>query len=109
MSHCISVVENTTDLKMDSNVGGENIFVGDGGIRCIAFSPDERHLAFGDRNGNLHIYDTGDFKRIASFPAHEGEVMTLDYSCPASGCQPLLASGSRDRYGYHPHDSHLLG
>eukprot|EP01127_Copromyxa_protea_P019798 TRINITY_DN6500_c0_g1_i1.p1 TRINITY_DN6500_c0_g1~~TRINITY_DN6500_c0_g1_i1.p1 ORF type:complete len:1131 (-),score=199.26 TRINITY_DN6500_c0_g1_i1:187-3579(-) len=97
MEHCISVAENAADLKLDSNVGGENIFVGDGGIRCAAFSPDEGHLAFGDRNGNLHIYDTRDFKQLASFPAHEGEVMTLDYSSPANGCHSLLATGSRDR------------
>lgn len=97
MRHCISVAESTADLKLESNVGGENIFLGEGGIRCLTLSPDERHLAFGDRSGNIHIYDTGEFKRVSSFPAHEGEVMTLDYSCPANGCQPLLASGSRDR------------
>jgi WD40 repeat protein len=97
MNYCISVVETTADLKMDANVAGENVFVGDGGVRCISFSPDERHLAFGDRCGNLHIYDTREYRQLASFPAHEGEVMTIDYSCPASGCQPLLATGGRDR------------
>lgn len=97
MRHCISVAETTAELKLDSNVGGENHLLGDGGIRCLALSPDERHLAFGDRNGNIHIHDAVDFRQVALFPAHEGEVMTLDYSCPPNNSRSLLASGSRDR------------
>lgn len=85
-------LQNTSEL-------GESLLLGDEGIRCISLSPDERHLASGDRNGNLRVHELESFSCISSFPAHNSEILTLDFSHSSDSKNPqLLASGSRDRY-----------
>ncbi len=66
------------------------------GARCIKISPGGRHLATGDRNGNIRIYDMASLESICMIEAHIAEVLDLQYSQPESGKQ-LLASSSRDR------------
>ena len=66
------------------------------GSRCLKISPFGRHLATGDRNGNIRIYDLASLDSICMIEAHNTEVLYLQYSPPESGRQ-LLASSSRDR------------
>ena len=86
--------------------------------RALAVHPNGREVACGDRRGLLHIYDLTRMEPAASLsaqglPAHEAEILTLDYSpymsssaiLPAAASaakEPekdlvLLASGGRDR------------
>lgn len=70
------------------------------GARCLKISPYGNHLATGDRNGNIRIYDLHSLQSICLLEAHEGEILYLQYSQPdESGYQDrlLLASSSRDR------------
>ncbi|OCT67952.1 hypothetical protein XELAEV_18039250mg [Xenopus laevis] len=66
------------------------------GIRVLKIRPDGQHLASGDRTGNIRIYDLGIFDELLTIEAHDGEVLCLEYSKPATGVT-LLASASRDR------------
>lgn len=77
------------------------------GARCLKINPFGTHLATGDRNGNIRIYDisasassssnnTLSSKAICMIEAHDGEILYLQYSQPESG-RLLLASSSRDR------------
>ena len=65
-------------------------------LRCLAVSPDGAHVACGDVSGNLRVFDLSTLQLVAYREAHDGEVLTLDYSpmTPEGFC--LLASGSRD-------------
>ena len=56
----------------------------DGGIRCIKVSPDGMHLASGDRQGNIRIYDLPSLECQNYKEAHDGEILSLDYSTPKS-------------------------
>lgn len=82
---------------MDNQAGSETSFLGEEGIRCLAVSPDERHLASGDRTGNLRIHDLDTYECVSILPAHDTEILSLAYSCPSTDGPKLLASGSRDR------------
>jgi WD40 repeat protein len=66
------------------------------GARCIKINPFGTHMATGDRNGNIRIYDLNTLESICMIEAHDGEVLYLQYSQPESG-KHLLASSSRDR------------
>ncbi len=66
------------------------------GARCLKINPLGSHLATGDRNGNIRIYDLNTLESICMIEAHDGEVLYLQYSQPESG-RLLLASSSRDR------------
>lgn len=66
------------------------------GSRCLKICPTGRHLATGDRSGNLRIYDLKQFESIGLIEAHDSEILSLQYSQPESG-RLLLASASRDR------------
>ena len=66
------------------------------GARCLKINPNGSHLATGDRNGNIRIYDLNTLESICMIEAHDGEVLYLQYSQPESG-RMLLASSSRDR------------
>jgi WD40 repeat protein len=59
--------------------------------RMVAFSPDGRHLASGDLDGEVKIWDarTGDQRH--TFRAHDGAIMALAFS-PDGKC---LATGTR--------------
>ncbi|XP_054650919.1 WD repeat-containing protein 62 [Dunckerocampus dactyliophorus] len=69
---------------------------GKAGIRVLAISPDGRHLATGDRCGNLRIFDLEFLDELAKIEAHDSEVLSLDFSPTSTGVK-LLATASRDR------------
>ncbi|XP_034756679.1 mitogen-activated protein kinase-binding protein 1-like [Etheostoma cragini] len=66
------------------------------GIRTICVSPDGKHLASGDRNGMLRVYDLSSMEEILKVEAHDAEILCLEYSKPETGLK-LLATASRDR------------
>ncbi|XP_046444518.1 mitogen-activated protein kinase-binding protein 1-like isoform X7 [Daphnia pulex] len=76
--------------KTDSTYDARN------GVRCIRISPDGKHLASGDRAGNIRIHDMQFMDQLYKIEAHDSEVLSLEYSKPESGLR-LLASASRDR------------
>lgn len=83
------------DLESIGN-GGNSSYDGRNGVRCIKISPDLKHLASGDRNGNIRIYNLATCKLIQCIEAHEMEVLCLEYSNDKID-RKLLASASRDR------------
>ncbi|KAK3792309.1 hypothetical protein RRG08_007385 [Elysia crispata] len=75
--------------KTDTTYDGKN------GVRSIRVSPDGAHLASGDRQGNIRIYDMEYLTEQKCVEAHESDVMCLEYSYTKEG--RLLATSSRDR------------
>uniref|UniRef100_A0A3B5MC89 WD repeat domain 62 n=1 Tax=Xiphophorus couchianus TaxID=32473 RepID=A0A3B5MC89_9TELE len=69
---------------------------GKAGIRVLGISPDGKHLAAGDRCGNLRIFDLESLTEQLKIEAHDSEVLCLEFSPLSSGVK-LLASASRDR------------
>jgi len=74
-------------------------------IRCLRISPDGRHLASGDRMGNVRVHelDAGSHQLYAFHEAHDSEVLSLDFSPELKTVGPeeatprvLLASAGRD-------------
>ncbi|PWA57066.1 hypothetical protein CTI12_AA376850 [Artemisia annua] len=76
------------------------------GYRSMAVSSDGKHLAAGDSDGNLHIFNlhTSDYTCIQD--AHEAEILSLNFSFPVEkGIDSVedlksyyyLASSGRDR------------
>ncbi|XP_043289128.1 mitogen-activated protein kinase-binding protein 1 isoform X9 [Venturia canescens] len=83
-----------TAEKSDASYDGRN------GVRSIRVSPDGKHLASGDRSGNIRIHDVKSLEEVCLVEAHDAEVLCLEYSRFArySMDSPrLLASASRDR------------
>ncbi|XP_066991483.1 mitogen-activated protein kinase-binding protein 1 [Anabrus simplex] len=76
--------------KADTSYDGRN------GVRSIRISPDGKHLASGDRSGNIRIHLLKDLQELCRIEAHDAEVLCLEYSRHDSGHR-LLASASRDR------------
>lgn len=54
----------------------------EGGIRCLALSPDETHLASGDRSGNVRVHELDDFACVSTLPAHDAEVVVDALASP---------------------------
>ncbi|XP_046912235.2 WD repeat domain 62 isoform X2 [Dermatophagoides farinae] len=75
------------------------------GIRAIKFSTDGKHLASGDRCGNIRIFDLEMQKDLFKIEAHDGEVLCLEYSNEEACGRSLLVSASRDRF-IHIYDVH---
>ncbi|XP_018057548.1 PREDICTED: mitogen-activated protein kinase-binding protein 1 isoform X3 [Atta colombica] len=70
------------------------------GVRSIRVAPDGKHLASGDRSGNIRIYDISSLKELCLIEAHDAEVLCLEYSKfsrHSLNTPRLLASASRDR------------
>lgn len=72
---------------------------GEHGLRCLRLSDDQCHLALGDRAGCIRVLETQDWSNVTCIQsAHEGEVLSLDYSHPKTEDEAIfLASASRDR------------
>ncbi|KAF2353101.1 WD40 repeat [Trinorchestia longiramus] len=95
------------------------------GVRCIKISPDGRHIASGDRAGNIRpsvvdhssdrdtkqvpvlqevlskclccrIHELQELEEVCKIEAHDAEVLCLEYTRPDTQ-HSLLASASRDR------------
>ena len=78
--------------KTDTTLDGKN------GVRSLRLSPDGRHLASGDRSGNIRIFDLELQQDLCKIEAHDSEVLCLEYSDEQTfGGKSLLASASRDR------------
>lgn len=54
------------------------------------------HLAAGDVEGNLRVFETDELEEMFSVQAHQAEVLSIDFTNPLCG-HSLLASSSRDR------------
>ena len=54
------------------------------GVRCIRISPDGKHLASGDRAGNVRVHDIQFMDELCKIEAHDAEVLCLEYSSPVS-------------------------
>ncbi|XP_065343968.1 mitogen-activated protein kinase-binding protein 1 isoform X2 [Cloeon dipterum] len=88
-------IDNTSSKKKaDPNNGKE--YDGQNGVRSVRVSPDGQHLASGDREGNIRIYDMMTFEEICRIEAHDAEVLSLEYS-PLTTKNRFLSSASRDR------------
>ncbi|XP_061552290.1 mitogen-activated protein kinase-binding protein 1 isoform X3 [Phycodurus eques] len=66
------------------------------GVRSLRISPNGRHLASGDRAGVLRVHDMHTMEEIINVQAHDGEILSLDFSQSDTGVQ-FLATASRDR------------
>ncbi|XP_066601147.1 mitogen-activated protein kinase-binding protein 1 isoform X2 [Prorops nasuta] len=80
--------------KSDASYDGRN------GVRSIRVSPDGKHLASGDRSGNIRIHDVSTLEELWLIEAHDAEVLCLEYSKfskSTTKMAKLLASASRDR------------
>ena len=68
------------------------------GVRCIRISPNGKHLASGDRAGNIRVHELQFMDELCKIEAHDAEVLCLEYSLSGSSVsQSYLASASRDR------------
>jgi WD40 repeat protein len=79
---------------VDTETGIASATMLDIGARCIALQAGNKHLAVGDRQGNLRVFDVKSNKCIYYEVAHDSEILSVSYS-PCSG--DLLVTGSRDR------------
>ena len=52
------------------------------GVRCIRISPDGRHLASGDRAGNIRVHELQFMDELCKIEAHDAEVLCLEYYVP---------------------------
>ncbi|CAB0007520.1 unnamed protein product [Nesidiocoris tenuis] len=86
------------DVELASGEKTENPTAYDGknGVRALRISPDGKHLASGDRSGNIRVHDTTTLEEICLIEAHDAEVLCLEYNRQLNG-KRLLASASRDR------------
>lgn len=75
------------------------------GVRAIKFSADGKHLASGDRCGNIRIFDLEQQRDLYKIEAHDAEVLCLEYSNEDICGRALLVSASRDRF-IHIYDVH---
>jgi WD40 repeat protein len=55
------------------------------GVRALKVSPDGQHLATGDRQGNIRIYDLQFADQLQMLEAHESEILCLEYTKPKTG------------------------
>src|SRR5262249_23978303 len=62
------------------------------GVVSLAFSPSNRTLAAGGWDDNVHVWDTGTGKTLATLTGHEAAV----WSVAVSPDGKLLVSGSQD-------------
>ena len=63
-----------------------------GAIHSLAFSPDGQWLAIGDSNGEIHLYQLPDARRLSICRKHQGWVTSIAFS-PDGKC---FASSSTD-------------
>ncbi|KAI7756056.1 hypothetical protein M8C21_019785, partial [Ambrosia artemisiifolia] len=72
------------------------------GYRSMAVSSDGKHLAAGDSDGNLHIFNLYTSEYTCIQDVHEGEILSLNFSKGTNSVEDLesyyfLASSGRDK------------
>ena len=60
-------------------------------------SPDGKHLASGDRTGNIRVHDLTLADEVQCIEAHDTEVLCLEFTDPYATGVNFMASSSRDR------------
>ena len=87
------------DINISGNDKSDNgTYDGKNGVRCIRLSPDGKHLASGDRSGNIRVFDLETHVDLCKIEAHDSEVLSLEFCDPQSCLGTFfLASASRDR------------
>ncbi|ORY08103.1 WD40 repeat-like protein [Basidiobolus meristosporus CBS 931.73] len=68
-----------------------------GGIRTLSISPDGKYIASGDREGNLRLHDLSTMEQIGFQEAHNGDILSIDFSKPYDQDSFLVATAGRDR------------
>ncbi|KAM3875089.1 WD repeat-containing protein 62 [Diretmus argenteus] len=104
----VYVGENTQHLQ-ESERGDGAKADGKSGIRVLGISPDGKHLAAGDRCGNLRIFGLQFLDELVNLEAHDSEVLCLEFAPTATGLK-LLATASRDRliHVFNPEKNYSL-
>ena len=79
-------------------------------MRCMGISSDGEYLASGDQAGNVYIYNLHSTSLLHKIPAHDHEVLCIDFVSDPKHPNFLMASGSRDRlmHIYDPNKSFEL-
>ncbi|XP_069193391.1 mitogen-activated protein kinase-binding protein 1 isoform X4 [Procambarus clarkii] len=85
-----------TDVNPQGGDRNDTSYDSRNGVRCIRVSPDGKHLASGDRAGNIRVHELQFLDELCKIEAHDAEVLSLEYSRPDTGHR-FLASASRDR------------
>ena len=49
------------------------------GVRCIRISPNGKHLASGDRSGNIRVHELQFMDELCKIEAHDAEVMCYPF------------------------------
>src|SRR5690606_41195984 len=78
--------------------------------RVIEPYPNTNQIAFGDKNGVVHLYDTADFRAIAKQQVHSLPVTALaatDTSLLTGGRDAKLVSVAADRKSTRLNSSHV--
>ena len=77
----------------DKGQQGQAVFDQRNGVRCIRISPDGRHLASGDRAGNIRVHELQFMDELCKIEAHDAEVLCLEYYVAKD--RKSAAAGSR--------------
>src|SRR5262249_32135359 len=62
-------------------------------VRFVAFSPDGKTLASGDKGGTIKLWTVADGKELATLKGHTSAIQCLAFSVDSE----VLASGSADK------------
>jgi WD40 repeat protein len=60
--------------------GPKFLEAGAGEVRCVAFSPDGKRLAAGNRYGTVRIWDVATCKEVKTITGHMGDVWSIAFS-----------------------------
>ena len=79
----LEFIKDVDASKMDTDqkeAANNTVYDQRNGVRCIRISPDGKHLASGDRAGNIRIHELQFMDEMCKIEAHDAEVLCLEYS-----------------------------